>query len=198
MKGATLGCLNRFCRSSYHLSCARASNCELNGEPYNVMCPLHQSSEPRPLPAPCPSNPGPQHHHNQPKAPLGKQPDSGGLPPQPNDEARRQGSIPNRSLTSVGHEQVLNQPRSSQQVSVQQPHMPGRPVSLASQQLVLQHAIGLHMASIPNAARPNGSVLPITLQPCLAPAVSPQRQWMPLLVHDGDPLPMKIPKRKRT
>jgi hypothetical protein len=29
-KGATLGCLNRFCRSSYHLSCARASGCELN------------------------------------------------------------------------------------------------------------------------------------------------------------------------
>jgi hypothetical protein len=29
LKGATLGCLNRFCRSSFHLSCARDSGCEL-------------------------------------------------------------------------------------------------------------------------------------------------------------------------
>ena len=29
LKGATLGCLNRFCRSSFHLSCARACGCEL-------------------------------------------------------------------------------------------------------------------------------------------------------------------------
>jgi PHD-like zinc-binding domain len=28
-KGATLGCLNRFCRSSFHLSCARNCGCEL-------------------------------------------------------------------------------------------------------------------------------------------------------------------------
>lgn len=41
LKGATLGCLKRTCRSSYHLPCAREHGCLLNVEPYAVACPEH-------------------------------------------------------------------------------------------------------------------------------------------------------------
>ena len=40
-KGATLGCMKRTCRSSYHLDCARKHGCLLNVDPYAVACPEH-------------------------------------------------------------------------------------------------------------------------------------------------------------
>ena len=40
-KGATLGCLKKTCKSSYHLRCARLHGCLLNIEPYAVACPEH-------------------------------------------------------------------------------------------------------------------------------------------------------------
>lgn len=39
----------------------------LQGEPYNVMCPLHRSPERRTQPAPSPSDPTPHHNQNQPQ-----------------------------------------------------------------------------------------------------------------------------------
>ena len=39
-KGATLGCLNRFCRSSFHLSCARNCGCELQVTPPSLWPPV--------------------------------------------------------------------------------------------------------------------------------------------------------------
>ena len=41
LKGATLGCLKKTCRASYHLSCARNHGCLLNVDPYVVACPEH-------------------------------------------------------------------------------------------------------------------------------------------------------------
>jgi hypothetical protein len=46
LKGATLGCLKRTCRTSYHLPCARAHGCLLQVEPYVVACPEHVGSLP--------------------------------------------------------------------------------------------------------------------------------------------------------
>lgn len=40
-KGATLGCMKKTCRSSYHLDCARKHGCLLNMDPYAVACPEH-------------------------------------------------------------------------------------------------------------------------------------------------------------
>jgi hypothetical protein len=40
-KGATLGCLKKTCKCSYHLPCARDHGCLLNMEPYAVACPEH-------------------------------------------------------------------------------------------------------------------------------------------------------------
>jgi len=45
-RGATLGCLKRTCRASYHLSCAREHNCLLHIDPYVVACPEHVASLP--------------------------------------------------------------------------------------------------------------------------------------------------------
>lgn len=45
-RGATLGCLKKTCRASYHLSCARQHNCLLHIDPYVVACPEHVASLP--------------------------------------------------------------------------------------------------------------------------------------------------------
>jgi hypothetical protein len=40
-KGATLGCMKRTCKHSFHLTCAREFGCLLQVEPYRVACPEH-------------------------------------------------------------------------------------------------------------------------------------------------------------
>lgn len=40
-KGATLGCMKKTCKYSYHLHCARDYDCLLNIDPYAVACPEH-------------------------------------------------------------------------------------------------------------------------------------------------------------
>ena len=40
-KGATLGCLKKTCKFSYHLPCAREHGCLLHMDPYAVACPEH-------------------------------------------------------------------------------------------------------------------------------------------------------------
>lgn len=40
-KGATLGCMKKTCRHSYHLPCARKYHILLQNEPYRVACPEH-------------------------------------------------------------------------------------------------------------------------------------------------------------
>lgn len=45
-KGATLGCLKRTCKASYHLPCARDHDCLLMVSPYVVACPGHEDQLP--------------------------------------------------------------------------------------------------------------------------------------------------------
>jgi hypothetical protein len=57
-KGATLGCISRTCRLSYHLPCARAAGCALSADGV-VVCPAHAGEgaprAPRPRAAPAAS-----------------------------------------------------------------------------------------------------------------------------------------------